>query len=371
MSKEHLYAGTLRKDPLYVHAVRAGDTVYVCDRTYRDSPDVAVQSARSCQDLGVILEAAGVTFDDVVKLHVLTGQPEDFLKSLEASREPFPKGLPAATGFVAGSGANTLVVIDLVASTAPKQRIAVPGIYAPPNTAHAVSAGGTVYLSGQAGVDAAGEVLEKGSLDAQLERAMRNVESILKAAGGTLADVVRLITLTTSREDLARAQVLRGRYFPSNPPAVIDMVVPKAAPGVLVQVDAIAALPDGTPRRHIRANDVYPIANGSHAVKVGNTVYTSGLVSRGPDGRIVGKGAILDQITQVYRNLGAVLQTAGGSYTDLAMLDTYAPKFEHLITGRGYRGTFITGQPPASLGAVTELEHPDLSYLVFAIAWVE
>jgi enamine deaminase RidA (YjgF/YER057c/UK114 family) len=49
-----------------------------------------------------------------------------------------------------------------------------------------------ICLAGQAGIDAAGEVVGKGDLTAQTEQAYKNVHSALRELGATFADIVKL-----------------------------------------------------------------------------------------------------------------------------------------------------------------------------------
>lgn len=103
-------------------------------------------------------------------------------------------------------------------------------------------AGRTLYVGGQNGVDADGTLLE--GADAQVAQAMRNVVSVLEAAGATQADVAKLtIYLDASisgESGFAAALPIWGRQ----PTAVTVVRVHSfARPGVLVEIEAIAALP--------------------------------------------------------------------------------------------------------------------------------
>lgn len=103
-------------------------------------------------------------------------------------------------------------------------------------------AGRTLYVGGQNGIDAEGRLLE--GADAQIAQAMRNVVTVLEAAGATQADVAKLTIYlhpTISGESgFAAAMPVWGRQ----PTAVtVVQVASFARPGVLVEIEAIAALP--------------------------------------------------------------------------------------------------------------------------------
>lgn len=56
----------------------------------------------------------------------------------------------------------------------------------------AIDAGGTVYLSGQIGLDPGTGQLVEGGFDAQVHRALRNLRAVAEAAGASLDDCVKL-----------------------------------------------------------------------------------------------------------------------------------------------------------------------------------
>ena len=62
------------------------------------------------------------------------------------------------------------------------------------------------------------------------------------------------------------------------------------------------------------------IGTYSQAVKVGQTVYLSGQIPLVPETMIVVEGDISAQITQVFENLKAVVEAAGGEFSDIVKL---------------------------------------------------
>ena len=102
-------------------------------------------------------------------------------------------------------------------------------------------AGRTLYVGGQNGVTADGTLLE--GIEAQTQQAMRNLLTVLEAAGATPADVARLaiyLDANVSAEDGFRAAM---PIWGGQPTAVTVLSVPKfARPGVLVEIEAVAAL---------------------------------------------------------------------------------------------------------------------------------
>jgi enamine deaminase RidA (YjgF/YER057c/UK114 family) len=82
------------------------------------------------------------------------------------------------------------------------ERINPPELATPSGFAHAVRTTGrtTVHLAGQTGMDATGRIVE-GGVVAQFERALGNVLTALRAAGGEPADLVSLTVYIVDLED--------------------------------------------------------------------------------------------------------------------------------------------------------------------------
>jgi 2-iminobutanoate/2-iminopropanoate deaminase len=95
----------------------------------------------------------------------------------------------------------------------------------------------------------------------------------------------------------------------------------------------------------------------------GKLLFVAGQTATDKDGNVVGKGDIEAQTRQVFKNLSAVLEEAGGTLDNLVMTTTY-------ITDRQYRegynrvrmGQYKGNAPTSTLVIVTGLASPD--YLI-------
>src|SRR6202022_3578243 len=106
-----------------------------------------------------------------------------------------------------------------------------------------------VYLSGQVPSDASGNVVGEGDFEAQAEQVFRNLKIAIEAAGGTMADIVKLNIYLVAEVDQAEVPTLRAirtRYVNVEaPPASTLVVVSRLAqPGWLIEIEAVAALAD-------------------------------------------------------------------------------------------------------------------------------
>jgi len=106
----------------------------------------------------------------------------------------------------------------------------------------AVVAGGFVFCSGTAGIDPASGVAADG-VAAQTEQALRNLAAVLEAAGASMADLVKTTIFYADVDDFARLNEVYARHMPDPPPARSAPANVRLPRGLLVSIDAIAALP--------------------------------------------------------------------------------------------------------------------------------
>jgi 2-iminobutanoate/2-iminopropanoate deaminase len=99
--------------------------------------------------------------------------------------------------------------------------------------------GGVLAVAGQVGVDPTGALVDGGVAE-QSEQAMRNLDAVLRAAEASLDDVIRMDCYLTSFDDFAAFNEIYARWFPAPHPPARTTVVVGLAPGLLVEVTALA-----------------------------------------------------------------------------------------------------------------------------------
>ena len=109
--------------------------------------------------------------------------------------------------------------------------------------------GTTVYLSGQVPSDATGKLIGEGDFEAQVEQVFHNLKVAVEAAGGTMADIVKLNYYVVAELDpviVPKLRPIRDRYINvENPPASTFVVVTRLMrPGWLIEIEAVAAIGD-------------------------------------------------------------------------------------------------------------------------------
>ncbi len=128
------------------------------------------------------------------------------------------------------------------------QFINPPTVHKPTGYTHAVKPAGCqiVFLSGQVALDTKGQLVGKDDFRAQAEQVFRNLEEVLKAAGGGFGEVAKMnsyvVGLTPER--LQELRAVRGKFLPpENPPAsTLIGVVALARPEFLLEVEAVACV---------------------------------------------------------------------------------------------------------------------------------
>ena len=106
----------------------------------------------------------------------------------------------------------------------------------------ATRAGNLVFFSGQIPLDPATGDLVGGDIAAQARRAFDNLKAVCEAAGGSLADVVRVGLYLTDLSQFAAVNAVMGEYFAQPYPARSTIEVSALPKGVGFEVDAILAL---------------------------------------------------------------------------------------------------------------------------------
>jgi 2-iminobutanoate/2-iminopropanoate deaminase len=103
----------------------------------------------------------------------------------------------------------------------------------------AIAVDGFVFCSGQLGLDpVSGELVE--GVEAQADRALRNVAAVLDAAGLTTADIVKTTIFMADIADFAMVNAVYARHMPDPPPARSTFAVGALPRGAAVEIEAIA-----------------------------------------------------------------------------------------------------------------------------------
>ncbi|SKC61914.1 RidA family protein [Krasilnikoviella flava] len=135
-----------------------------------------------------------------------------------------------------------------MAEQTPRTAVTTDQAPAPAHTfSQGVRVGNLLQVSGQGPVDpATNEYLYPGDVAAQTTRTLQNVEAIVQAGGGTMANVVMLRVYLTTRDDFAAMNDAYGAFLAERlgPDAVLPsrttVMVGLPREEMLVEIDALA-----------------------------------------------------------------------------------------------------------------------------------
>ena len=112
------------------------------------------------------------------------------------------------------------------------------GAYSP-----AIRAGNLLFVSGQVPMNPATGNLVDGDITAQTEQVMRNIATLLQAAGAGFEHVCRTTVFLVDLNEFAAMNDVYARFVTAPAPARATVQVSRLPRDVRVEIDAIAVLP--------------------------------------------------------------------------------------------------------------------------------
>jgi reactive intermediate/imine deaminase len=103
----------------------------------------------------------------------------------------------------------------------------------------AIAAGGTVYLSGQIGLDPATGELVPGGVEAEARRVFTNLAAVAEAAGANLAAAVKVTIYLVDFGHFAAANKIMQEFFSEPYPARVTIAAAALPRGAAIEVDCI------------------------------------------------------------------------------------------------------------------------------------
>ena len=102
----------------------------------------------------------------------------------------------------------------------------------------------TVYLSGQIPLDPDTMTVVEGDISLQIRRVFNNLQAVAEAAGGGLANIVKLNVFLTDLSHFPIVNEVMGEYFTEPYPARAAVGVAALPKEVEVEIDAIMVVPE-------------------------------------------------------------------------------------------------------------------------------
>lgn len=123
--------------------------------------------------------------------------------------------------------------------------ISTPSVHPAAGYSHATRVGNLLFIAGQIAKDKNGDLVGKGDIRAQAEQVFANLRAILTDAGCRMDDIVKLTTYAVDIKHRPIIADVRARYCNDYlPPNTFLVVSSLADPDFLLEIDAVAALPE-------------------------------------------------------------------------------------------------------------------------------
>ena len=308
-------------------AVKAGGFVYVAGSIGDGSTplakgDVRSQTKQTLDGIAKTLKAAGSSLANAASVTVYLRNVADFAAMNEVYATYFAANPPARTTVVVTqplANADGLVEISMIAIPDGGERTVIhpaDWVKSPAPYSYGIKSGNTLFLAGLVSRSGKDNTNVAGDVTAQTKTVLDNGAAILKQAGMTYGDVVTARVFITDAAMFQTMNAAYRPYFGDVPPARLTVRAGLTGADYAVEVAMIAVKDasrtavntpnaDGTPGR--------PSANLSSAIRVGNTLYVSGIVGSTPSNRGDTKG----QSTEVLDRVDRTLKAAGFTKSDI------------------------------------------------------
>jgi 2-iminobutanoate/2-iminopropanoate deaminase len=240
------------------------------------------------------------------------------------------------------------------------KRIAVPpgSVVAGLPYSPAVRSGDLLFLAGSVGVDAS-DNLVPGGIQAQTRKAIENIETVLKADGMGLENVVLTKVYLSDSRLYGEMNIAYGEFFRDKPPARATLDADLALEGSLIEIQAIAVRP-GIEKEVIRVpGEGANTRPYSRALRVGDYLFVAGLISQDLSTGNFAPGDIKAQTRQVLDNAKAFVAAAGFSMSDMTVSSVFLTDARDFSGMNAVYKTYFGDVPPTRATVRTRLMSAD------------
>ena len=206
-----------------------------------------------------------------------------------------------------------LVSLSCLGVTVQGQRQVFPGSGQLPFSA-ATKADGLIYASGT--------LMPKGDIKQQTMGVLDTLGATLKAAGSSLPNVVAATVYLKNPADAAAMTEVWRTVWPKDAPTRTTISAGLVSADALIEI-AVIAVPNGGERTIITPAGWSTANPYSYAIKTGDTLFMSGLVSRGAKDNQPVEGDVTTQMNTIFANAEELLKAAGFTMADVVANRVY------------------------------------------------
>lgn len=103
-----------------------------------------------------------------------------------------------------------------------------------------IKAGNFLFVAGQGPIDPKTGQMTGADIEPQTQQTLTNIKGIVEASSLSMRDVVKVSIFLRSMDDFKRMNEVYKTFFPENPPTRTTVEAKLLAPGMLIEIDAIA-----------------------------------------------------------------------------------------------------------------------------------
>jgi 2-iminobutanoate/2-iminopropanoate deaminase len=363
------------------------------DPTQAQTQAVLARQERTAKSAGTTLERAAQTWTFMTNIG-------DYASMQLGRADAFGSVPPATTtlGVQSLTVAGGRIEIDAIVAAPSAEREVILGgesEFLPDafGFSRAVRVDSFIFVSSLAAVDrtgiaamarvAPGFRFFESSVKRQTAEVLRQLKSVLDAAGSSLRHVVKVQVTLPDLRHFAEFEEVWTEAFPVDPPARSIIPGRLAVPGCLVEINAVAVVADGKVQKQIVRTDKAPLPrlHEPQAVHAGPYVFLSQLMATDWTRSIAPaadvnpqfpnhESAVRKQLEYIFANADEILDAAGSGIERIVRRQGFYTRFEgNLAAGRAITLKTFTPEPSPStqvaLGA--DLIVPGCKYLFDAI----
>ena len=104
----------------------------------------------------------------------------------------------------------------------------------------AIEVNGMIYTSGMIPIDPSTGELVTGSVEAQAEQAISNLEALLAASGSSIEKVVKTVVFISNMDDYGKINEVYAKHFKEPYPARSCVQIARLPKDVAIEIEAVA-----------------------------------------------------------------------------------------------------------------------------------
>jgi 2-iminobutanoate/2-iminopropanoate deaminase len=224
-----------------------------------------------------------------------------------------------------------------------------------------VQSGQLIYLSGVTPTVG-------GDVPTQTRNILEQVQQSLASAGSSLDRVVSVLVFIRAASDFGAMNDVYRTFWRGDFPTRTTIVVDLSRPEALVEMSLVAASA-GADRTIVHPRDWVPSPSPySYALRTGDTLFLSGLVSRNGRDNSVVTGDVGQQTRVILDNAGELLHAAGLSHANIVSSRVYLPDAGSFAAMNDAYRTYFPSAPPARATIRAALAGPQYAVEITVIA---